>query len=371
MAKNPKLHPDLQEVILDNPHGKDPYVLLALLDREDLRREVLLKALQVEESFVRREALKRALADPSLPPEVLIGPFSTVLREGGFKGLEALGRHQEYVRNLLLERGLNKAFWVGVKELLLEEANFLAFSEDKKLIEKAGELLLDFLERRDAPKSVLNLVLEVGMDRIPQFADRVLERDIPQRAYQLVAQRSEVWGYDDRLAKLLAHKNFDGETLRLLLDNCNPNPRVVAEAPKLDKEGVELLLDFMRRDARFFLLQMKTGRVVDDVYLGRSNLHLDALRILAERGFLGPGLLSSMLQTDEPLLPPALLLGAERGDVPRGDLLGGYMTLRTWIADFARESKALQTIAQSFSEAVLSRGVDEKKLKALEAFAEI
>jgi hypothetical protein len=371
LAKNPRLHPNLHEAILDNPHGKDPYVALALLDREDLRREALIKMLQVEEPFVRKVVLKRALADPSLPPEALIGPFSALLREGGRKGLEAIGRHQEYIRNLLLERKLNKAFWIGIEGPLIEEANFLATSEDEKLKEKAGEALLDLLERGDVPKSVLDLVLEVGMDHVPQFADRVLERDLFRRAYRLVAQRSEVWGYDDRLTKLLAHKNFDKETLRLLLDDCNPNPRVVAGAPKLDKEGTEMLLDFMRRDARFFLLQMKTGRNVDDVYLGRSDLHLNALRVLAERGLLSSNDLSSMLYEDEPLLPQALLLGAERGDVPRENLLRGYMALRAWIADFARESRALETIAQRFSEKILSQGVDERKLKALEVFAEI
>jgi hypothetical protein len=53
LAKNPKLHPSLQRVILDSPHGKDPYVALALLDREDLERGALLKMLQAEEPFVR------------------------------------------------------------------------------------------------------------------------------------------------------------------------------------------------------------------------------------------------------------------------------------------------------------------------------
>jgi hypothetical protein len=186
-----------------------------------------------------------------------------------------------------------------------------------------------------------------------------------------VAQRGEVWGYDDRLVKLLAHKNFDKETLKSLLNDCNPNPKVVAGAPKLDEEGVELLLGFMRRDARFFLSQMRAGRDLDEVYLRRSELHLDALRTLAERGLLGPGDLSAMLHDDEPLLPQALLLGAERGDVPREDLLGGYMALRAWIANFGRGSKALETMAQKFSEEILLRGVGERELKVLEAFAEI
>ena len=371
LVKNPNLHPSLQEVILENPHGKDPYVVLALLDREDLERGALLKMLQVEEPFVRKGVLKRALADPSLPPQVLVGPFSALLRKGNGGGLRALVQHQEYIRNLLLERRLNKAFWMGIKELLLEEQSFFTLPKDEELEKKAGELLLAFSERGDIPKSVLELVLEVGMDEIPQFADRILERDIPRRTYQLVAQRTEVWGYDDRLAKLLTHKNFDKETLKSLLNDCNPNPRVVAEAPKLDGEGVGLLLDFMRRDARFFLSQVKAGRDVDEAYLRRSELHLDALRTLTERGLLGPGNLSAMLHNDEPLLPQALLLGAKRGDVPREDLLGGYMALRAWIADFGRGSKALETMAQRFSEEILLRGVGQRELKVLEAFAEI
>jgi hypothetical protein len=146
---------------------------------------------------------------------------------------------------------------------------------------------------------------------------------------------------------------------------------VVAEATKLDKEDAELLLDFMRRDARFFLLQMKTRRNADDVYLGRSDLYLDTLRILAERGLIGPDDLSSMLHADDPLLPQALLLSAERGDVPKEDLLGGYMALRTWVASFAMDSKALETIAQRSFEGIRSQGVDERKLKTLEAFAEM
>lgn len=371
LAKNPKLHPTLQETILDNPHGKDPYVVLALLDREDLERGALLKMLQVEEPFVRKGVLKRALADPNLPPEALVGPFSALLREGDSRGLKALAQHQEYIWNLLLERRLNKAFWMGVRELLLEEQSFFTFPKDEELEKEAGELLLAFSERGDIPKPVLELALEVGMDEIPQFADRILERDIPRRAYRLVAQRGEVWGYDDRLVKLLAHKNFDKETLKSLLNDCNPNPKVVAGAPKLDEEGVELLLGFMRRDARFFLSQMRAGRDLDEVYLRRSELHLDALRTLAERGLLGPGDLSAMLHDDEPLLPQALLLGAERGDVPREDLLGGYMALRAWIANFGRGSKALETMAQRFSEEILLRGVGERELKVLEAFAEI
>ncbi len=371
LAKNPKLHPSLQEAILENPHGKDPYVVLTLLDREDLKREALLKTLRVEEPFVRKAALRRALADPSLPPEALVGPFSALLREGDSRGLGALVRHQEYIWNLLLERRPNKAFWMGIRELLLEEQSFFTFPKDEELEKKAGELLLAFLERGDIPEPVLELVLEVGMDEIPQFADKILERDIPRRTYQLVAQRGEVWGYDDRLAKLLAHKSFDKETLKSLLNDCTPNPKVVAEAPRLDEEGAELLLGFMRRDARFFLSQMKAGGDVDDVYLRRSELHLDALRTLCERGLLGPGDLSAMLYDDEPLLPQALLLGAERGDVPKKDLLRGYMALREWIADFGRGSKALEAMVQRFSEKIFLRGVDERELKVLEAFAEI
>jgi hypothetical protein len=374
LARNPKLHPSLQKEILDKSRGTSPHVVAALLKREDLERGVLLEALKAKEPLVRRTALRRALADPTLPKEAVEGPFLELLWEGGHRGLEALEKERPLVKELLREKSLNQAFWSALESLLNEER---AAKPGAKPKWSKGGVLLDLLEREDAPESTLRLLLEVGPKRVRGFFEAALERDLPATACRLMAENHDVHIDWYLVKRLTTQKNFDKEALRALVRDFKGNLLGAAKLPGLDEESAQLLVDSMRRQVGSLLKMIESYpdlvSISTHVYTGDFGVYLEVLRTLSERGLLGPQALTSMFYPEDPLLLPALRLAAERADIPKEALLEGHTALWIWFKRYGGESQAVRELVQEVSERVYLRLEEGErvKFKAVEALMEM
>jgi hypothetical protein len=374
LAKNPNLHPSLQKEIFAKSHGTSPHVAVALLKRRDLEKEVLLKALEVKEPLVRRAALRRALADPTLPKEAVEGPFLDLLREGRHRGLDALERERPFLKELLREKTLNQAFWSALESLLEEDR---AAKPGAKPKWGRAEVLLALLGREDAPESTLRLLLEVGGKRVRGFARSALERDLSATACKLMAENYDVHIDWYLVKRLTSQRNFNKEALRTLLREFRGNPLEAAKLPGLDEEDARLLVDSLRKRVGFLLKTIEAhpdlASIPIQVYTKDFGVYQEALRTLSERGLLDTQALTSMFYPEDPLLVPALSLAIERADISKEALLEGYAALWAWFKKQGGDSQALRELVQDISERVylrLEEG-DKRKFKAVEAFMEM
>jgi hypothetical protein len=374
LAKNPKLHPSLQKEIFGKSHGTNPHVAVALLKRQDLEKEVLLEALEAKEPLVRRTALRRALADPTLPKEAVEGPFLDLLREGGYRGLDALEKERPFVKELLREKTLNQAFWSALESLIEEDRTAKPGAKRKW---SRAEVLLALLGREDAPESTLRLILEVGPKRVQDFVRSALERDLSATACKLMAEDYDVHVNWYLVKRLTAQRNFDKEALRALVRDFKGNPLEAAKLPGLDEEDAQLLVDSLRKRVGFLLKTIEDhpdlASIPIHVYTKDFGVYLEALRTLSERGLLGTQALTSMFYPEDPLLIPALSLAAERADISKGSLLEGYTALWAWFKRQGGDSQALRELVQDISEKVYLRleEEDKRKFKAVEALMEM
>ncbi len=374
LAKNPNLHPSLQKEIFDKSREASPHVAVTLLKREDLKKEVLLEALEAKEPLVRRTALRRALADPTLPKEAVEEVFTALLREGGYRGLDALEKERSFVKELLREKPLNQAFWSALESLLNEER---AAKPSAKPKWSKGGVLLDLLEREDAPESTLKLLLEVGPKRVQGFTRSALERDLPATACKLMAKNHDVHIDWYLVKRLTTQRHFDKEALRALVSDFKGNLIEAAKLPGLDEETAQLLIDSMRKRVGFLLETIENHpdlrSISTHVYTGDFGVYLETLRILSQRGLLGTHTLTSMFYPEDPLLVPALYLATERTDIPKEALLEGHTALWTWFKGRGGDSHLIRGLVQDLSERVYLRlGEGEKrKFKAVEAFIEM
>lgn len=374
LAKNPNLHPSFQKEIFDRSRKVSPHVTVALLKREDLEKEVLLEALEAKEPLVRRTALRRALADPALPKEAVERSLLDLLREGGYRGLDALEKERPFVKELLREKALNQGFWSALESLLGEERKVKPGSKPKW---SKGEVLLALLEREDAPESTLRLLMEVGAKRVQGFVRSALERDLSATACKLMAENYDVHIDWYLVKRLTTQRNFNKEALRALVMDFKGNPLEAAKLPGLDEESAQLLIDSMRKRVGFLLKTIENdpdlASIPIHVYTGDFGVYLETLRTLSERGFLEARTLTSMFYPEDPLLIPALSLAIERTDIPKEALLEGHTALWAWFKRQGGDSKALKELVQGISEKVylrLEEG-EKRKFKAVEALMEM
>jgi len=374
LVKNPNLHPSLQKEIFYKSRGASPYIAVALLKRVDLEKEVLLEALEAKEPLVRRTALKRALADPTLPKEAVEGPFLELLREGGHRGLDALEKERPFVKEVLREKPLNQAFWSALESLLNEER---AAKPSAKPKWSKGGVLLDLLEREDAPEPTLRLVLEVGPKRVQGFIRSALERDLSAAACKLMAENYDVHIDWYLVKRLTAQRNFNTEALRALLSDFKGNLVEAARLPGVDEETAQLLIDSMRKRVGFLLKTIEDhpdlGSISTHLYTKDFGVYLETLQTLSERGLLGTRALASMFYPEDPLLLPALYLATERADISKEVLLEGHTALWSWFKRQGGDSQAIRELVQDLSEKVYLRLEEGEKrtFKAVEALMEL